>query len=47
MTFSAIQIGMAAVYPEPNDKEAFVQSQTYTATYLPPAHDPESPVQIK
>jgi hypothetical protein len=43
MTFSATQIGMAALNPEPEDKEAFVQSQTYNATYLPPMLDPESP----
>jgi hypothetical protein len=24
-----IQIGMAAAYPEPDDKEAFIQSQMY------------------
>jgi hypothetical protein len=24
-----IQIGMAAAYPEPDDKEAFVQNQMY------------------
>jgi hypothetical protein len=47
VTFSAIQIGMAAVSPEPDDKEAFVKSQTYIATYFPPAHDPELPCSNK
>jgi len=28
VTFSTIPIGMDAVYPEPDDKKAFVQSQT-------------------